>query len=96
MYDVKKSWSNKEKAGRNGLSNELKMANGIVTAQQIRVGETKNLPAGPQTTEVLRRNEPSIAIGKIIEYKFWMIKQGYAKSTKRIPEKQTSYSATTT
>ncbi len=29
--DVKKSWSNKEKAARNELSNEIKMANGLVT-----------------------------------------------------------------
>jgi integrase len=29
----------------------------------------------------MRRNEPSTAIGKIVDYEFWMIKQGYAKST---------------
>jgi integrase len=39
------------------------------------------LVAEQKTTEVLRRNEPSTAIGKIVEYEFWMIKQGYAKST---------------
>ena len=52
-----------------------------VFTRQICVTETKNLAAEQQTTEVLRRNEPSTAIGKIVEYEFWMIKQGYAKST---------------
>ncbi len=37
--------------------------------------------AEPKTSEVLRRNEPSTALGKIVEYEFWMLKQGYAKST---------------
>jgi hypothetical protein len=57
------------------------MATDIVTSSQICVKETKNLGAEQQTTDVLRRNESSSAIGKIVEYEFWMLKQGYAKST---------------
>lgn len=57
------------------------MASDLVTSQQICVGETKNLHAEPKTSEVLRRNEPSTVLGKIVEYEFWMLKQGYAKST---------------
>jgi ribosomal protein L37AE/L43A len=55
--DVKKSWSNQEKAARSELSNEIKMAPDIVTSSQICVTETKNLVAEQQTTEVLQRNE---------------------------------------
>ena len=79
--DVKKSWSNQENIARKKLRNEIKMTSDLVSTRQICVTETKNLVAEQQTTEVLRRNEPSTAIGKIVEYEFWMIKQGYAKST---------------
>jgi integrase len=56
------------------------MANDIVTNQQIRVGETKNLHAEPQTSEVLRRTQADVK-GKIVEHAFWMQKEGYAEST---------------
>ena len=79
--DVKNSWGNQEKTARTQLSNDIKMAPDIVTSCQICVTETKNLVAEQQTIEVLRRNESSSAIGKIVEYEFWMLKQGYAKST---------------
>jgi integrase len=79
--DVKNSWSNQEKTTRQQLRNEIKMTSDLVSTRQICVTETKNLVAEQQTTEVLRRNEPSTAIGKIVNYEFWMIKQGYAKST---------------
>ena len=79
--DVKNSWSNQENVARKQLRNEIKMTSDLVSTRQICVTETKNLVAEQQTTEVLRRNEPSTAIGKIVEYEFWMIKQGYAKST---------------
>jgi integrase len=39
------------------------------------------LAAEQQKTEVLRRNDLSTAKGKIVEYEFWMMKQGYAKTT---------------
>jgi hypothetical protein len=39
------------------------------------------LAAEPQTIGVLRRNDPATIKGKIVEYEFWMLKQGYAKST---------------
>jgi transposase-like protein len=79
--DVKKGWSNQEKTARKQLSNEIKMATDLVTSSQRGVTETKNLVAEQQTSEVLRRNESSTAIGKSVEYEFWMLKQGYAKST---------------
>jgi transcriptional regulator NrdR family protein len=79
--DVKNSWSNKEKAARKEASNEIKMANGIITTQQIRVGETKNLHAEPQTTKVLRRNQSGDVKGKIIEYAWLLKKDGKSDST---------------
>jgi integrase/predicted RNA-binding Zn-ribbon protein involved in translation (DUF1610 family) len=59
----------------------LKSKPDIVVASQICVTETKNLAAEPQTIGVLRRNDPATIKGKIVEYEFWMLKQGYAKST---------------
>lgn len=47
---------------------------------QICVKETKNL-AAEQKTQVLRGNDSATVNGKIVEYEFWMLKQGYAKST---------------
>ncbi len=56
------------------------MATGLVTTQQICVGETKNLPAEPQTIEVLRRTQADVK-GKIVKHAFWMQKEGYAEAT---------------
>ena len=39
------------------------------------------MAAEQQTTKVLHGNDPSTAIGKIVEYEFWLLKQGYAKTT---------------
>lgn len=39
------------------------------------------MAAEPQTTEVLRRSEAAATNGKIVEYEFWLLKQGYAKGT---------------
>lgn len=57
------------------------MANGLVTIHQIRVEETKNLDAEPQTIEVLRRNTTADAKGAIVECSFWQLKQGYSQAT---------------
>ncbi|MEM2968093.1 MAG: site-specific integrase [Candidatus Bathyarchaeia archaeon] len=62
-------------------SKPLKRPNSIVFTRQICVTETKNLAAEPQTTEVLRRSEAAATNGKIVEYEFWLLKQGYAKGT---------------
>ena len=67
-------------------SKPLKSANGIVTTGQICVTETKNLAAEPQTTEVLRRNKQlntttSSFEGEIVEFLWWMKKQGYQETT---------------
>jgi integrase/ribosomal protein L37AE/L43A len=58
----------------------LKTPDGIVPSAQICVTETKNL-AAEQKISVLRGSDTSTANGKIVEYEFWMLKQGYAKST---------------
>ncbi len=78
--DIQKSWSNKEKTSRNGLSNEIKMASDLVSSQQIRVEETKNLPAEPKTLEVLRGNTGDIK-GKLVEFAWWMKKEGNREAT---------------
>jgi hypothetical protein len=44
--DLKNSWSNKEKAARTQLRNEIKMTDDLVSTRQICVTETKNL--GPE------------------------------------------------
>jgi integrase len=59
----------------------LKSKPDIVVTSQICVMETKNLAAEPQTIGVLRRNDPATIKGKIVEYEFYLLKQGYAKST---------------
>lgn len=79
--DVKNAWGSREKAAKFSSANEIKACNDTLYTSQICVTETKNLAAEQQKTEVLRRNETSTANGKIIEYEFWMLKQGYAKST---------------
>jgi len=75
--DVQKAWSAIERFERQSL----KSGSNIVSNSQICVTETKNLAAEQQKTEVLRRNDLSTAKGKIVEYEFWMMKQGYAKTT---------------
>ena len=75
--DVQKAWSAIERFERQSL----KSGDDIVSNSQICVTETKNLAAEQQKTEVLRRNDLSTAKGKIVEYEFWMMKQGYAKTT---------------
>ena len=77
---LKKAGATRKKKPEHRLSNEIKMATDLVTTQQICVGETKNLHAEQQTTEVLRRNEADVK-GKIVEHAFWMQKEGYAEAT---------------
>ncbi len=79
--DVKNAWSTQEKITRISSGNELKATSDLVTTRQICVTETKNLAAEQQTTEVLRRNETGDIKGKIIEYTWWMKKEGYSEST---------------
>lgn len=59
----------------------LKSKDDIVTSCQICVQETKNLAVEQQTTEVLRRNETNDIKGKIVEYAWWMKKEGYREAT---------------
>jgi integrase/ribosomal protein L37AE/L43A len=61
----------------------LKSKTGIVTTRQICVTETKNLAAEQQKSEVLRRNEIGEVKGKIIEYAWWLKKDGKSDSTIR-------------
>ena len=63
------------------LSNEIKSGNHLVNTSQICVKETKNLDAEPQTTEVLRRNETDDFKEKILEYAWWLKKNGKSDST---------------
>ena len=79
--DVKNSWSTIEKAER-AETKAVKAADDIVISRQICVTETKNLVAEHQTTEVLRRNEADTK-GSIVEFSFWLLKQGYSKATIR-------------
>ncbi len=63
-------------------SKVLRSKDGIVNTHQVCVTETKNLVAEQQTTEVLRRNETSeIVKGKLVEFAFWMKKEGYRDAT---------------
>ena len=59
----------------------LKSIDDIVTNCQICVTETKNLAAEQQKPEVLQRNENSDIKGKIIEYAWWLKKDGKSEST---------------
>jgi len=77
--DVKNAWSTREKADRTS-SNVIKASDDLVITRQICVTETKNLAAEQQTTEVLRRSETDVK-GKIIDYTWWMQKQGYSETT---------------
>ena len=77
--DVQKAWSMFERVERVDTKPK-KATDDTVSTRQICVTETKNLAAEQQTTEVLRRNETD-AKGKIVEYSFWLLKEGYAKST---------------
>ena len=78
--DIKNSWSNQEKAARQAPSNDIKSGNGIVSTRQICVTETKNLVAEQQTTEVLRGNTGDIK-GKLVEFAWWMKKEGCRDAT---------------
>jgi integrase len=64
-------------------SKSLKTSDDIVSTRQICVTETKNLEAEQQNTEVLRRNEIGEPKGKIIEYAWWLKKDGKSDSTIR-------------
>jgi integrase/predicted RNA-binding Zn-ribbon protein involved in translation (DUF1610 family) len=75
--DVKKSWSKQEKAVRN----EIKMTDALHSTHQVCVTETKNLVAEHQSIEVLRRNQTGEVKGKIIEYAWWLKKDGKSEST---------------
>jgi integrase/predicted RNA-binding Zn-ribbon protein involved in translation (DUF1610 family) len=79
--DIQRAWSTIERVARIDTKS-LKSGDDKVTTRQICVKETKNLVAEQQATEVLRRNEIGIK-GKIIEYAWWMKKEGYAESTIR-------------
>ena len=79
--DIKRSWSTQEKAARSESDNEIKMTSDLVSSCQICVKETKNLVAEQQTTEVLRRNQTGEVKGKIIEYAWWLKKDGKSEST---------------
>ncbi len=60
----------------------LRSRDGIVNTYQICVMETKNLVAEQQTTEVLRRNDTSETVkGKLVEFAWWMKKEGYRDAT---------------
>jgi len=77
--DVQRAWSTMERFERQSL----KSGTDIVSNSQICVTETKNLAAEQQKTEVLRRNEIDEAKGKIIEYAWWLKKDGKSDSTIR-------------
>ena len=81
--DVKNAWSTKEKATRISSANEIKARDDIVSTRQICVTETKNLVAEQQKTEVLLRNKIDDVKGKIIEYAWWLKKDGKSDSTIR-------------
>jgi integrase len=81
LNDVKKSLSSKEKEARSQIGNEIKTSDDYLVSRQICVTETKNLAAEQQTTEVLRRNGIGDVKGKIVEYVWWMKKEGYAEAT---------------
>jgi len=78
--DIQKSWSRAEKITRNS-EESLKSEAAIVVTRQICVEETKNLVAEHQTIEVLRRNTSAEIKGTIVEFGFWLLKQGYSKAT---------------
>lgn len=58
----------------------LKTPPRIYSNSQICVTETKNLAAEQQKPEVLQRNIEADK-GKIVEFSFWMLKQGYSEAT---------------
>jgi len=79
---VKHSWSTLEKITQNSKQS-IRIRSDIAFSRQIRVEETKNLVAEQQAIEVLRRNETGDVKGKIVEYAWWMKKEGYAEATIR-------------
>ncbi len=58
----------------------LKTTNDKVVNCQICVTETKNLVAEQQKTEVLRRETADVK-GKLVEFAWWMKKEGYRDAT---------------
>jgi hypothetical protein len=81
--DVKKSWSNQEKAARTKLSNDIKMATDTVTSCQIGVTETKNL--GPEQISIQQNPEKLSEINsKLVQFAWTMKQQGYAEETIRM------------
>jgi hypothetical protein len=78
--DLQKAWSSIECVERIERQS-LKSEDGIVSSSQICVTETKNLAAEQQETEVLRRNEISDVKGKILEYAWWLKKDGKSDAT---------------
>ncbi|MCW4047686.1 MAG: tyrosine-type recombinase/integrase [Candidatus Bathyarchaeota archaeon] len=80
--DVQKAWSTIERVERIERQS-LKSGDDIVATRQICVTETKNLAAEQQKTEVLRRNETDDTDlkGKIIEYAWWLKKDGKSDAT---------------
>jgi integrase len=58
----------------------LKTPTNIVTTSQICVTETKNLAAEQTSRQVLRGNQAENK-GTIVEFSFWLLKQGYSKAT---------------
>jgi hypothetical protein len=77
--DIKKAWSTLEHKKRLERQS-LKSGSDIVTTSQVCVTETKNLTA-EQEIEVLRRNETGDVQGKIIEYVWWLNKNGKSEAT---------------
>ena len=78
--DVQRAWSTFERVAMIDTK-PLKSGDDKVTTRQICVTETKNLAAEHQTTEVLRRNETGDVKGKIIEYAWWLKKDGKSDAT---------------
>ena len=79
--EVKNSWSKQKKITPNS-EESLKTPNDIVDSRQICVTETKNLVSAAETKTVAGEKETSLrARGAIIEFAFWMQKQGYDSET---------------
>jgi integrase len=83
--DVEKSWSAFERLERVDTKS-LKADAGIVSDRQICVTKaegTKNLVAEFQKVETSRGQSEIDIKGKLLEYEFWMEKQGYDPETRR-------------
>ncbi|MEM2968653.1 MAG: tyrosine-type recombinase/integrase [Candidatus Bathyarchaeia archaeon] len=78
--DVQKAWSTIERVER--VESELLKGGGDIDVNcQICVSETKNLAAEQREPGVLRGNSVGDLKGKIIEFAWWMQKEGYAEAT---------------